>query len=116
MQKNILKKNGVIILDVPNSQSIHRQIGVLLGMLKRENQLNTQDKSIGHKRVYDMKILKRDVRKAGLLIKDSGGIFLKPFDNEQMGKILNEKGIAAFSKLGIRYPDISAEIYIIAKT
>lgn len=109
-----LNKNGVILVDVPNAMSLHRQVGVLMNLLKSEYDLNTADMSIGHKRVYDMNLLSKDILSAGLKIKNKGGIFLKPFSNAQMENILSKKGIMAFNLMGLRFPDIAAEIYIVA--
>ena len=105
---------GVLIIDVPNARSIHRQVGVLMGMLKSEYELNSADLSIGHKRVYDMNLLMRDIEKAGLSIKEKGGLFLKSFSNKQLERMLNKKGVEAFNLVGMRYPDIAAEIFVIA--
>lgn len=108
-----LKPKGVVIIDVPNAMSIHRQVGVLMGMLRSEYELNAADKSIGHKRVYDMDKLIKDVESGGLKVKKNGGLFLKPFSNAQMEKILDKKGINSFNEMGIKYPDISAEIFVV---
>jgi 2-polyprenyl-3-methyl-5-hydroxy-6-metoxy-1,4-benzoquinol methylase len=110
-----LKENGVLIIDVPNANSIHRQAGVLMKMLKNKYQLNQADKSIGHKRVYDMERLLRDISASGLALVDKGGLFLKPFSNDQMGAILPKNAIEAFNSLGVKYPEIAAEIYVICK-
>lgn len=110
-----LKKGGVLLIDVPNALSIHRQVGVRMGMLKTEYHLNAADRSIGHRRVYDFDRLRRDVLKAGLRIKKEGGIFLKPFSNAQMEKLLNRSGIQAFSTVGKKYPELAAEIYLVCQ-
>lgn len=113
--KKYVKAGGVIIVDVPNAFSIHRQAGALMKMIKEEHSLNEADLSIGHQRVYDWKLFKDEVKKAGLKIIAEGGLFLKPFSNAQMAKMLDEKGIKAFNELGKRHPDIASEIYLICK-
>jgi 2-polyprenyl-3-methyl-5-hydroxy-6-metoxy-1,4-benzoquinol methylase len=113
--KACLKRNGVMLIDVPNARSIHRQIGVLMGLIKSEYTLNEADFSIGHQRVYDLKKLRKDVEKAGLKVYKEGGLFLKPFSNQQMQEFLNVKGIKAFNELGKRYPDLAAEIYMLCR-
>jgi 2-polyprenyl-3-methyl-5-hydroxy-6-metoxy-1,4-benzoquinol methylase len=113
--RKFLKKGGVMIVDVPNALSIHRQVGVLMGMIKSEHALNSADLSIGHRRVYDMNSFKKMAKKADLKIIREGGLFMKPFSNVQMEKLLDKKGIHAFNEVGQRYPEIAAEIYIICK-
>jgi len=112
--KRFLSNDGVIIVDVPNAYSLHRQVGLAMGMIRDEHDLNDADKSIGHKRVYDMDLLSKDIQKSGLKIKKTGGVFLKPLSNSQMERIINKKSIEAFNTVGVKYPDIAAEIFIIA--
>lgn len=111
--KKFLHKKSVMLIDVPNALSIHRQVGVLMGMIPSEYSLNEADISIGHRRVYDLKKLEKDVKKTGLKVIGKGGLFLKAFSNAQLDKILDRKGIIAFNEVGNRYPDIAAEIYIV---
>ena len=111
--KKWLKKNGVILIDVPNANSLHRQAGVKMGLLKNCTDLNEADKRIGHRRVYTIETLKRDIKKAGFKIKKSGGIFLKPLSNQQIEETWNEKMINAFYELGKKYQEIAAEIYAV---
>lgn len=111
--KKMLNKGGIIIIDVPNALSLHRQAGVLMGMLKNEYELNVSDKSVGHKRVYDFDLLEDDVKKSGLRIVRRSGVLIKPFSNSQLDKILDKKGVEAFSVLGLKYPEIAAEIIAI---
>lgn len=113
--KKYLKKEGILIADVPNAMSIHRQVGVMMGMLKSEYELNSADLSIGHQRIYDMNLFKDDMKKAGLKVIKEGGIFQKPFSNSQMDTLLDKKGIYAFNEIGKKYPDIAAEIFVICK-
>jgi len=84
--KSWLKENGIILIDVPNANSIHRQVGVKMGLLKRVDELNELDKKLGHRRVYTWETLQEDVEEAGLNIKERGGIFENPhqFTNRKM--------------------------------
>lgn len=109
--KSWIKDKGNFIICVPNAQSLHRKIGVKMKMLKTEYELNDKDISIGHKRVYDMNLLEKDIIAAGLKTKTKGGIFLKPMSNAQMLE-LNEDYFNALFEVGKNYPEIAAEIYI----
>ncbi|MDO7204865.1 methyltransferase domain-containing protein [Paraclostridium bifermentans] len=64
--KTWLKPNGLILAAVPNSNSIHRQAAVLMGLLKEQNELGETDKLIGHRRVYNNEQLKSDFDKSKL--------------------------------------------------
>ena len=105
---------GRIVAAVPNSNSIHRQAAVLMGLLQSEKQLNETDKINGHRRVYDMDTFQADFKKAGLKIIHSGGYWLKPLSNAQIERDWSREMIDAFLKLGEKYPDIAGEIYVVA--
>lgn len=109
-----LSGGGRIICAVPNAKSIHRQAGVLMGLLETENQLNATDIRVGHRRVYDMDTLKKDFADASLKIIQSGGYWLKPESNAQIETYWSVDMVNAFLRLGERYPDIAAEIYLVA--
>ena len=113
--KNWLKNSGVILIDVPNANSIHRQAGVKMGLLKRVDDLNELDKKLGHRRVYTWETLQKDIKKAGLNIKAMGGVFLKPITNSQIKKWWSEEMMDAFYELGNEYPEMAAEIYAVCE-
>ncbi len=109
-----LAPGGVICGAVPNARSLHRQAAVILGMLDSEHSLNATDRHHGHRRLYDPERLRADFLAAGLRIRVFGGYWIKPLSNVQMEGSWPEKTIRAFMQLGERYPDIAAEIYVIA--
>jgi 2-polyprenyl-3-methyl-5-hydroxy-6-metoxy-1,4-benzoquinol methylase len=113
-----LAPGGVICCTAPNARSLHRQAAVLMGILETEHSLNSTDLLHGRRRVYDPETFRAEFRAAGLAIDVSGGYWLKPLSNAQMegdgtlawtGEMLD-----AFMRLGERYPDIAAEMYVIA--
>lgn len=113
--KNWLRDDGVILIDVPNANSIHRQAGVKMGLLNRVDELNELDKRLGHRRVYTWETLKKDIESAGLKIKKWGGVFLKPLTNSQIEMWWTEEMMDAFYELGKEYPEIAAEIYVVCE-
>ena len=113
--KRWLAKGGRILSAVPNSHSVHRQAAVYMGILERENMLNNTGCGLGHQRVYNFDMLKSDFEKAGCIIKYSGGYWLKPISNSQIEKQWSPDMINAFMKLGEQYPEIAAEMYIVAE-
>ena len=109
-----LNGDGRILAAVPNSESLHRQAAVLMGMLSNTKQLNKTDEKNGHRRVYDLNTLKKDFNEAGLRIIKTGGYWLKPLSNGQIDATWNHDMVNAFLKLGEKYPEIAGEIYIVA--
>lgn len=112
--RNWLLPTGRVICAVPNSRSLHRQAGVLMGLLEFEESLNEADHHHGHRRVYSPETLRRDFLCAGFDIDFFGGYFLKPLSNSQIESSFTPEMVRTFMQLGERYPDISAELVIIA--
>ena len=113
--KKNLTKNGILFCAVPNARSLHRQAATILGMLDNEFELNISDKHHGHRRVYTPETLRSDFINSGYNISFFGGYWIKSLSNKQIEKTHSLKMIKAFMKLGERYPDIAAEIYVVAK-
>jgi len=114
LKKNLMK-NGIIFCAVPNARSLHRQAAVILQILKNEYQLNNSDKHHGHRRVYNPETLRNEFLQSGYEILNFGGYWIKTLSNKQTEKNHSLKMIDAFMFLGERYPDIAAEIYVVAK-
>ena len=79
-----VKPRGRILVIVPNSESIHRRLAVLMGLQPRLDSLSPRDKLVGHQRVYSLSRLTADVKAAGYEVKHSRGFFFKPLANGMM--------------------------------
>ncbi len=112
--KKYLAPEGVICSAVPNARSLHRQAAVIMGLLPGEHALNDTDRHHGHRRVYDPESFRLDFLNAGLKIRFFGGYWIKPVSNAQIDSNWTPEMVHAFMQLGERYPDIAAEIYVVA--
>jgi 2-polyprenyl-3-methyl-5-hydroxy-6-metoxy-1,4-benzoquinol methylase len=110
-----LHPGGKVLGSVPNARSIHRQMAVVMGLLETEYSLNDTDKHHGHRRVYDPETLRNDFLRAGLDIEVFGGYWLKPISNAQIEASWTTEMLEAAMQVGERYPDIAAEIYVVAR-
>ena len=82
---SFLKPDGMLIVQVPNALAINRRIAVIMGSLKSCEELSPYDIEIlGHRRSYTMDKLKQDIKKAGLNLFSTGGVFFKMFSTPQM--------------------------------
>jgi 2-polyprenyl-3-methyl-5-hydroxy-6-metoxy-1,4-benzoquinol methylase len=108
-----LSENGVIIISVPNSKSLHRLAAVEMGLLESEYELNQRDLDLGHYRVYDLNSLKKEIIESSLKVIDEGGVFLKPVSNGQIDDNWNDQMIDGFYKLGKKFPEFCAEIFVV---
>lgn len=108
--KNWLRKKGCIVIVVPNAQSLHRRIGKIMNLISDVHELTKQDFLVGHKRYYDINMLRDHITKSGLKIQKWGGILLKPLSNPQM-ESLEPKITDALYEIGKELPEYCAEIY-----
>jgi 2-polyprenyl-3-methyl-5-hydroxy-6-metoxy-1,4-benzoquinol methylase len=115
LAKSWLKPDGRVLAAVPNARSVHRQAAVLLGLLQFEEQLNETDVHHGHRRVFNPETFRNAFLQSGLAIEVFGGYWLKPLSNRQLEDTWTPEMLEAFMQLGERYPDIAAELYVIAK-
>lgn len=110
-----LAPGGVICSAVPNARSIHRQAAVLMRLLPAESAMSEADIHHGHQRIYNPESFRNEFGAAGLEIEAFGGYWLKPLSNSQLESWTDEM-LEAFMALGERYPDIAAEMYVIARS
>lgn len=110
----LLEPGGVAIVTVPNAGSIHREVGVAMGMLASTTELNEADHRIGHRRVYTREALIADVRAAGLSAMNVGGVFLKPLSNGQIEEQWPDPLVDAFHEVGKLHPELCAELMVVA--
>jgi 2-polyprenyl-3-methyl-5-hydroxy-6-metoxy-1,4-benzoquinol methylase len=79
-----LKPGGRLVAAVPNAESLHRRLAVLMGVQPELNSLSPRDHLVGHQRVYTMDGLRLDAEAAGFTVVDEIGWFLKPVPNAMM--------------------------------
>jgi SAM-dependent methyltransferase len=76
-----LRPDGLLFIAVPNAGSLHRRLGVAMGLQKNVHQLGDADISIGHRRVYDGPMLQADLKAAGFVIVRELSMMVKPLPN-----------------------------------
>jgi hypothetical protein len=105
---------------VPNGDALSRQIAVEMGVLSHREAFSQADVRGGHRRIYVIDSLKRDVRSAGLDIVHTGGVFLKILANYQFdaladGNVISNDFMQACYRLGREYPTLCASIFCVAE-
>lgn len=111
---SFLNEDGVLIIHVPNTYSINRRLAVIMGTLKHCEELSPFDLQIaGHRRAYSIKTLCDDIKKAGLKVEKTGGIFYKMLSTAQMDWFLKnglwEDGGFGWGRVGGEQKDWKAE-------
>ena len=80
----LLRPGGLLIGLVPNAESLHRRLGVAMGLSKQLDDLSERDYLVGHQRVYDLLMLTSDLLQGGFAITNHRGFFAKLLANHQM--------------------------------
>jgi len=112
--KSWLKKDGALHIIVPNALSLHRLLGVEMGLLQSPYELNENDIGSGHIKVYDHEILKAELKKAEYSIVSCQGVQLKLNTDIQLANLLDSFSDAT-NKLSYLFNENCAEIYICCK-
>jgi len=91
---SFLNEKGTLIVHVPNSCAVNRQIAVLMGTLLRCDELSPFDIQVaGHRRSYELSTLMKEITNTGeLSIVKTGGVFYKMLSTPQMDWFL-ENGL-----------------------
>jgi 2-polyprenyl-3-methyl-5-hydroxy-6-metoxy-1,4-benzoquinol methylase len=110
-----LSSGGKIIAIVSNCESLHRQAAVQMGLLPAVNAFSERDQAQGKRRIFNPEEFRRLFSDAGLEIEVFGGYWLKPVSNRQIDQQWTPEMVDAFFALGERYPEIAAEMYIVAR-
>ncbi|MEF7616116.1 class I SAM-dependent methyltransferase [Aquincola sp. MAHUQ-54] len=79
-----LQPDGELLVVVPNRDSLHRRLAVLMGLQPALDTLSPRDHLVGHQRVYDLQTLEADLREAGFEPFERRGFFLKTLPNGMM--------------------------------
>ena len=127
-QKRFLNKlnslcvnNTIVHINVPNAQSIHRQLAVSMGLISNPYQISeTQKRMQQSNPPFDDNKLKQLLIAHGFEICDSGGYFIKPFTHTQMAHLLktgivNDKVLDGLFELGKKIPELASEIWLDCK-
>ncbi len=86
-----------------------------MGLLDNIFARSEKDIHHGHMRIYTPETFYPEFTSIGFQIVSKGGYWLKPISDSQIEANWNEELLSAFMVLGEQYPDIAAEIYVIAK-
>ncbi len=108
--RRFAKPECALVAIVPNADSLHRRVGVEMGIIKDRYELTEKDRALGHFRVYDLKSFGADLEEAVLVVEDTGGLLLKPLHEEELAKWPEDR-IEAFYVLGADYPELCSELY-----
>jgi SAM-dependent methyltransferase len=98
-----LAPGGRVLVAVPHADSIHRRLAVAMGMQARTDELGAMDRRIGHRRVYTIAVMERDIAAAGLKVYRRRGLLFKPLPQGVLAG-LSDSQREGFMRLGDELP------------
>jgi trans-aconitate methyltransferase len=109
-----LEPGGRLHAVVPNGLSLHRLVGVEMGMLQDPLELSDGDRAQGHVRNYTIDSLRDDIAAGGFDVAHWQGIFVKVVSNRQMLG-WDWSLIQALDRVARHLPGHSAELYVVGE-
>jgi len=79
-----MKPDGLLVVVVPNAESIHRRAALAMGLTASLDELSNRDVMVGHQRVYTSTEIMAEIELCGFEIISTRGFFIKPLSNSQM--------------------------------
>jgi 2-polyprenyl-3-methyl-5-hydroxy-6-metoxy-1,4-benzoquinol methylase len=106
---------GQVIAVVPNAQSLHRQLAVMMGLQEKNDSLSPRDVLVGHQRVFTLDQLKAHFEAAGFEVVEEFGYFVKVVSNGMMTG-WNKTLIESLTKISPQLPaHLLANVGLVAK-
>lgn len=113
--KGVLAEGGRLHVSASNRLSLHRRLGLKMGLISDLEEPSERDRLMGGKRwLADLQSLRALVEGSGWTIIHAEPYFLKPFPNDIM-LTMPEDVISGLFRLGRELPELCAEIYISAE-
>lgn len=106
-----LKQDGYMHICVPLANSLHRWLGVELGLIAHINDLSEVDIQYGHRRVYTPDLLREHIGLAGLQLTYEENFYLKPLPTSMLTHLPAKIHNGLYS-LGHRFPEFASYIYV----
>jgi SAM-dependent methyltransferase len=109
-----LAPGGVLIATLPNSRSLHRRIGALMGMEPSPASSNERDREVGNRRTYDRYELRSLLISSGYTPAFVRGCFLKPLSSERIADWSDDL-LRAFAEVGEEVQEYAWFLYAVCR-
>jgi 2-polyprenyl-3-methyl-5-hydroxy-6-metoxy-1,4-benzoquinol methylase len=109
-----LKPNGLLIATTPNPRSLHRRVGLHMGLLSNLSELSPTDRKVGNVRHYDIDSFRSLLTSSGYYIEHIGTAVIKPVSSDRMADWPDEL-LLALDKLADEIPDYGWYIYALCR-
>lgn len=105
-------KGTIIIATIPNCNSLHRRLGVEMGLMNTTSDISERNKFFEQK-TYDLNSFKNLFLKSNLNIIESFGYLMKLYPSEISKKLnFTDLQMTGLINLGKKHPELSSQLYI----
>jgi len=116
----LLSKNGYFFVVVPNNESVHRLLGVHLGVLESSTSLTSTERVMQQHANYSIESIQKKLKEHNFSIEFITTSFLKPHTHFQMQKwvdngSLSEEKLENLYQLSEFFSPFNSEIFLLAK-
>lgn len=109
-----LKPEGTLIATTPNARSLHRRVGVYMGLLEDLNGLSETDKKVGNLRHYNLDSFRTLLTQGGFEIVELSTAILKATSSDRMADWPDDL-LDALDRVASEIPDYGWYIYAICR-
>lgn len=110
-----LEAGAPIVAVTPNARSLHRMLGLRMGLQGKLDDLSARDVLVGHQRVYTIPKLSADLEAAGFTVESHFGYLVKPLANSQL-LALDSAVLEGLNRMANDVPaDLCANIGVVAR-
>lgn len=111
--KGWLVPGGSLHVTVPNMYSLHRRMGVKMGLLKDVFDTTDFNTFLEQPGRFTKERLVQTLQNCGFTVIEAFGFFLKPFSDAQMVSLdLPDEAIDALFELGREFDELASKIYV----
>lgn len=108
----LLAPGGHLHLTLQNPRSIHRLVAVEMGLIDDEHAISARGARFGTRGMWDADALATIAGRAGLTVRDRGGVMLKPLPNDMMAA-LPDAVLEGFVRAARHLPDHCAMNHLV---
>ncbi len=109
-----LASGGLLIATTPNAKSLHRRIGVHMGLLDSLSDLSPTDRSVGNLRHYDLDSFRSLLEQGGYRVEEIATAMLKPVSSDRMADWPDDL-LDALDRMATELPEYGWYIYALCR-